>query len=182
LTDGEQPRRRLPAPGGEIVGADAAFEGQAVSGEMFRQSFTFRRSPYPSPQDLREYEEIHPGFTDRMLSLTEREADHRMGQEALETEATIRLARRGQLLAFTVVMTFAGGGIAGLLTGHSTGGLAGILVGAATLVGAFVAPNVFERRARAQLERAERQGIPEATGSAADEEREDGERQEGMGT
>ena len=133
----------------EVVDADAAFEGRPVTGEpMIRQSFSFRSSPYPTPQDLREYEEIHPGFTDRMLTLTERETDHRIREEGLQNRATIEIAKRGQALAFIVVMTFAGGGIAGILTGHSIEGLAGLIVAAATLVGAFVAPNLFSRRLR----------------------------------
>jgi hypothetical protein len=43
-------------------------------------------------------------------------------------------------------MTLVGGGIAGILTGHSLVGFAGMILAAATLVGAFVAPNVFARR------------------------------------
>jgi hypothetical protein len=81
-----------------------------------------------------------------MLGLAERETTHRIENEALQTRATIELAKRGQILAFVVVMTLVGGGIAGILTGHSIVGLAGMILAAATLVGAFVAPNVFARR------------------------------------
>lgn len=81
-----------------------------------------------------------------MLGLAERETTHRIENESLQTSATIELAKRGQILAFVVVMTLVGGGIAGILTGHSIVGLAGMILAAATLVGAFVAPNVFARR------------------------------------
>ncbi len=113
-----------------------------------RTSTPIRSSPYPTPQDLREYEDIHPGFTDRILKLTEQETEHRIREESLRNRATIEIAKRGQALAFIVVMTLVGGGIAGILTGHSVGGLAGLIVAAATLVGAFVAPNLFARRSR----------------------------------
>jgi len=83
-----------------------------------------------------------------MLTLTERETDHRIREEGLQNRATIEIAKRGQILAFIVVMTFAGGGITGILTGHSIEGLAGLIVAAATLVGAFVAPNLFSRKLR----------------------------------
>jgi uncharacterized membrane protein len=148
----------------DVVGADAAFEARSVTGEMVHQSFSFRSSPYPTPQELREYEEIHPGFTDRMLALTERETSHRIEDESLQTRATIELAKRGQVLAFVVVMTLGGGGIASILTGHSITGLAGLVVAAATLVGAFVAPNVFARR----LARREVTPAPEAGTASAD--------------
>ena len=150
MTDGETPAHRAPIPESapEVIDADAAFEARSVSGEMVRQSFSFRSSPYPTPQDLREYEDIHPGFTDRILKLTEHETEHRIREESLQNRATIEIAKRGQALAFIVVVTLVGGGIAGILTGHSLGGLAGLIVAAATLVGAFVAPNLFTRRSR----------------------------------
>jgi uncharacterized membrane protein len=114
---------------------------------VVREAFSLRSSRYPAPKDLREYEQIYPGFTGEMLELTKRETDHRLEQEKLQTKATIRLANRGQLFGFITVMTLAGGSIAGILTGHSVVGLAGIVVAAATLVGAFVAPNIFGRKA-----------------------------------
>lgn len=139
--------RRSPSEGPqEHFGADAAFESRSFSGEVVRQSFSLRSSPYPAPDELAEYEQIHPGFTDRMLGLAERETAHRIENEARQTSATIELAKRGQILAFVVVMTLVGGGIAGILTGHSIAGLAGMILAAATLAGAFVAPNVFARK------------------------------------
>jgi len=68
---------------------------------MIRQSFSFRSSPYPTPQDLREYEEIHPGFTDRMLTLTERETDHRIREESLQNRATIGSQFLGGVVLYT---------------------------------------------------------------------------------
>ena len=121
-----------------------------MSGEV---SFSLRSSPYPTPDDLRQYETIQPGFTDRMLSLTERETDHRIELETYQSHQLAKIARRGQALAFVVVMVLVGGGIAAVLAGQSVGGYAGIGVGAATLVGAFVAPNLFEKRSHDQGEK-----------------------------
>lgn len=92
MTADETPARRASTPEGtpEVVDADAAVGARPVPGEMM--SFSFRSSPYPTPQDLREYEEIHPGFTDRMLTLTERETDHRIREESLQNRATQVLA------------------------------------------------------------------------------------------
>jgi len=140
-----------------VLDPDATGGARRVTGEVM--TFTLRSSPYPTPEDLAAYERIHPGFTDRMLTLTERETDHRISQEHLQTRATIRLAGRGQFMAFTVVMILVGGGIAGVLTGHSLVGFAGILVAAATLVGAFVAPDIFARRRQRRDER-EHSDIP----------------------
>jgi uncharacterized membrane protein len=147
LTDEElQPQGTPEGDEPQVLGPEATGGDRRVTGEVM--TFTLRSSPYPTPEDLAAYERIHPGFTDRMLTLTERETDHRISQEHFQTCATIRLASRGQYMAFIVVMTLVSGGIAGVLTGHSLAGFAGIVVAAATLVGAFVAPDIFARRRR----------------------------------
>ena len=106
---------------------------------------SFRQAPYPTPEDLARYEEVHPGFTNRILTLTEKETDHRIERERKQDDATISLAKRGQVLAFVVVMTLVGGAIAAILTGHSLVGFAGLIVAAATLAGAFIAPRIFSK-------------------------------------
>jgi hypothetical protein len=42
-------------------------------------------------------------------------------------------------------MTLVLGGIAAILTGHSIVGFAGLVIAAATLAGAFIAPEIFSR-------------------------------------
>lgn len=125
---------------GERVGPTS--EVHYVS-ELIETTYSFRQAPYPTPEDLAKYEEIHPGFTDRILTLTERETDHRIGRDLLRDRATIALARRGQLFAFVFVMALVLGGVAAILTGHSVAGLAGLIIAATALTGAFVAPNLF---------------------------------------
>lgn len=116
-----------------------------VAGEVIQQSVSFRQAPYPTPQELREYEAIHPGFTDRILTLTERETDHRIEQERREGKAVIDLARRGQIFAFVVVLALVIGGIAAILTDHSIAGFAGLVLAAGTLAGTFLAHNLLSR-------------------------------------
>jgi uncharacterized membrane protein len=128
------------------------FAAYPVAGEVIQQSVSFRQAPYPTPEDLREYETIHPGFTDRILTLTERETDHRVQQERLQDSATIELARRGQAYAFVVVLTLVVGGIAAILTDHSIAGFAGLVLAAATLGGTFVARDLLSRRSDASEE------------------------------
>jgi uncharacterized membrane protein len=155
LTDGQQLGKEQPEPDrGEVVGAEGR-EFQ-VAGELVQRNVTYRSSPYPPPDDLRQYEEILPGFTDRILSLTERESAHRMNEERYQNRAMIELAKRGQRYALLVVLTLAGVGGAGILTGHSVGGLAAIVAGAVSLVTAFVAPDIFSRLRRRALARPDR--------------------------
>lgn len=152
MTEDETPARI--APSGDIQPPDApqvvdATTGDSeyrVAGELIHESVSFRSAPYPTPHELREYEEIHPGFTDRILTLTERETEHRIQEERVQNRATVEIAKRGQSYAFIVVMTLVAGGIAAILTGHSVAGFAGLITAAVALVGAFVAPSLFSRR------------------------------------
>lgn len=124
-------------------GGSASYQ---VAGEVIHQSVSFRQAPYPTPEDLREYEAVHPGFTDRILTLTEKETQHRIELERLQDNSSVELAKRGQIFAFVVVMTLVVGGIAAILSGHSIVGFAGLVLAAATLAGAFVAPAIAARR------------------------------------
>ena len=155
MPDQQLPSGDAKPPGGadesrsdpEVVEEESEdFAAYHIAGEVIQQSVSFRQAPYPTPQDLGEYETIHPGFTDRILSLTERETEHRIQQERLQDEATIDLAKRGQTYAFVVVLTLVIGGIAAILTDHSIAGFAGLVLAAATLAGAFAAQGLLSRR------------------------------------
>jgi uncharacterized membrane protein len=126
----------------EVVDQERPPRARVVAGEVI-EAVSFRSAPYPTPDDLAKYEQIHPGFTDRILRLTEQETAQRIQRENKQDDATIKLATRGQLLAFVVVMTLVCGGIAAILTGHSLVGFAGLIIAAATLAGSFIAPRIF---------------------------------------
>lgn len=143
-----------PVVDSEVVEEEPEDRAYHVAGEVIHQSVSFRQAPYPTPLDLREYEDIHPGFTGRILTLTERETQHRIQQERLQDNATVELAKRGQTYAFIVVMTLVVGGVIAILTDHSIAGFAGLVLAAATLAGAFVAPALLSRRSDANEESA----------------------------
>jgi len=136
LTNGEKPEEISNAQAGEVLDTP-------IAGEV--RQLEYRSSPYPPPAELREYEQILPGFTERILALTERESEHRIQEQQLQTLATIDLAKRGQRYAFVVVLALVAVGGAGIATGHSVAGLAGVVAAAATVVTAFVAPRLFDR-------------------------------------
>jgi uncharacterized membrane protein len=141
----EEPPGDDPVLDGEVVDEGLPPQARVVAGEVI-EAVSFRSAPYPTPDELAKYEEVYPGFTDRILRLTEQETAHRISRENKQDDATIRLATRGQLLAFVVVMTLVCGGIAAILTGHSLVGFAGLVVAAATLAGSFIAPRIFSQK------------------------------------
>lgn len=109
--------------------------------------------PIPPPEALREFAAINPTFPERILRLTESEAEHRRSLEQTETNARIAdiseargERRRGQWFAFMLATGFLGGAIWVTLAGHPWVG--GTLGGAT--IGSIVTAFVVERHPRQQ--------------------------------
>jgi uncharacterized membrane protein len=56
--------------------------------------------PLPVSQEFAQYEQVLPGTADRLLSITEKEVDHRHKNE----DRFVRLNGRGQLFAFIIAV------------------------------------------------------------------------------
>lgn len=78
----------------KVVAAIYAYERKSWSG------------PLPSPEDFEKYEKVMPGSMDRVLTLMERQADHRMDKEAKELDAKIHQSRKGQMIGAVLVTLF----------------------------------------------------------------------------
>nr|DAR22085.1 MAG TPA: putative membrane protein [Caudoviricetes sp.] len=50
---------------------------------MVQQHFS---GPIPPPEILSGYEQIHPGFADRIISMAEKQSAHRQGLEKIRVE------------------------------------------------------------------------------------------------
>lgn len=102
--------------------------------------------PLPSPETLAEYERLHPGSTERIFRMAEKEQDSRIAQENMQLSADIahrdavlalqKSAHRGsfisdymgQAMGFIVAMTCVTGGIyAGIVMDRPW--MAAILIG-----------------------------------------------------
>lgn len=78
----------------KVVAAIYAYERKSWSG------------PLPSPEDFEKYEKVMPGSMDRVLTLMERQADHRMDKETKELDAKIHQSRKGQIIGAALVSLF----------------------------------------------------------------------------
>ncbi len=78
----------------KFVAAIYAYEKKSWSG------------PLPSPEDFERYEKVLPGSMDRVLTIMEKQADHRMEAEKRELEARLRQTARGQVIGASVVALF----------------------------------------------------------------------------
>jgi len=95
--------------------------------------------PLPPPAILRQYDEIQPGFAERLLRLTEDEANHRRQVTARAQRYELFETTLGQVFGLLVALAALGAtvwlGVLGLETAAS-------IVGGTTivgLVGAFIA-------------------------------------------
>ncbi len=135
---------------GELIQVAAEIKGAVQEfGEEIAEFRSFFTGPIPPPEVLRAYEGSLPGLADRVVSMAEKEGEHRRRQEvkALDAEIAIntRLAnshisdvRRGQIFAFLIgIIALGVGGSTAVLGQPVVGGLLGSggLIG---LVSAFI--------------------------------------------
>ena len=86
----------------------------------------------------RQYEDVLQGSAERILSMAEKEQDHRIDWESVALGAASREAKRGQWMGFFVVIICIGSTVLLAMSGHQW--VAGIIAGtcAVGLVGRFL--------------------------------------------
>lgn len=102
---------------------------QAVSVTMQSQY----SGPIPPPQVLKGYEEAIPGSGDRILSMAEKEQDHRHMMEKNFMVVSRNAEYAGIILGFTLALTTIIGGFLVILNGFEVTGIAAIGGAAAIL-------------------------------------------------
>ncbi|MGL4909425.1 MAG: DUF2335 domain-containing protein [Bacteroidales bacterium] len=77
------------------------------NGKVLRQQITQAYSgPIPPPEALEKYEQIQPGFAERIMRLAEGEALHRRGKENILVKNAVEASRSGNVFAFISVLAF----------------------------------------------------------------------------
>jgi len=72
---------------------------------QLEQRTEFFQGPVPSPAALQEYEDIQPGFAERLIALTEREAQHRHTITYRAQRQDARETTLGQVFALVVTIS-----------------------------------------------------------------------------
>lgn len=93
-----------------------------------KESFS---GPIPHPELLQKYEQVQPGFAERIVEMAEKQLDHRIECEDKVVDGSVSESKRGQLYGLIVAVLFLGAATALGLTGHDW--LGGVL-GGGTLV------------------------------------------------
>lgn len=113
------------------------------------------RGPIPAPDILAEYENISPGFADRIISMAERQSQHRQEIEKTQVKAESRDSLLGVIFAFLL----GGGSLTGCVlmvswVPNSVGAICGAVLGVtgiSAIVGTFL-KNTRKQSKNAQKE------------------------------
>lgn len=91
--------------------------------------------PLPSPEDFKAYEQTLKGSTDRIMSMTEKQVDHRIDMEKTIVKKKFFQSTLGQVLATILILFFGFISYSLAMNGHDT--VAGI-IGVTTVIGLAV--------------------------------------------
>ncbi len=94
--------------------------------------------PLPPPAALEQFERSSPGAADRILSMAEKEEEHRHEQERGMLKSDTSARSRGQVMAFLLALITILGGIWLISDGKGIEGLIAVLTPLAGLVGLFL--------------------------------------------
>ena len=116
--------------------------------------------PLPPPGALREFELIKPGLAERIVALTEREADHRhkMANKVLDHEIQTEkdahsIVSKGQWMGFSICILISAVAIAAVIQGQTLAAVGAIILGLAALVSVFM-------RTKRQSDNSESNDVP----------------------
>jgi uncharacterized membrane protein len=106
----------------------------------------------PSPEVLRQYDLLHPGFAERIFATFEAQANHRMELEKTTIHSDIRRSWGGLFAGLIVASLVIVLGFVAIMNSHDVAGSALSCSGLTGLVGTFVYGTRSKRQER--LERA----------------------------
>ena len=69
---------------------------------MVSSQMTIKSSPFPSPEDYEQYQDIDPTLTELMKGMALDEQAHQHEMDKLVLEKDYKIISRGQMLAFSV--------------------------------------------------------------------------------
>ena len=94
--------------------------------------------PLPPPEMLAQYDSALPGAAERILSMAERQMEHRHGMERSVMDGNNERARLGLKLGFALALVAVVGSMVLIWLGRDLTGLVAFIAALATLVGVFV--------------------------------------------
>ena len=128
----DQPEKKVEPPQANPPGQSPA------PLEITSSHITARLGPLPDPLTLLEYEQIRPGFADRIMQMAEAAAAHRRQRENKIIDGTFRAESRGSYMAFILAMAFLAASTWLIHGGHDVAGGAMGVIDIGSLVYIFI--------------------------------------------
>ena len=113
-------------------------EQQQLQSQFVAAQLSYWSGPTPSPDVLREYDDIVPGSAERIIAMAERQSEHRRALETIAVKGGSTRAFMGSVFGFIIGMSAVLGGIYLATQGQELGGYSLVLGTVATLAGVFV--------------------------------------------
>lgn len=114
--------------------------------EEIIQTSSSYSGPLPHPSHFSEYNKILPGSANRILSMAEKEQNHRHTISSNNTKSDIKNAKKGMIFAFILFLIGTVGGLVLTALGKNTGGLVSFLSTLGIGAGLFVFGRLSERK------------------------------------
>jgi uncharacterized membrane protein len=102
----------------------------------------FYAGPLPPAQELAAYDQISAGFANRILTMAEKEQDHRHEIGRRQNRAQVWLSSAGQIFGFILSLAIVSGGVWLLAHDKPLIGFVSLLVG----IGTVAAPFFYQAR------------------------------------
>lgn len=106
--------------------------------------------PLPDPQTLSEYSAIIPNAADRIMTMAEKQLDHRMKMENMVIRGQMLQSNIGQFLAFFIGIAALSASTYCIVTGHEWSGTFLGIGGLTSLVTAFIKGRSQQEKSLAQ--------------------------------
>lgn len=90
--------------------------------QTIERKITAHRGPLPQWEDLEKYGQIIPNGADRIMSMAEKQQDHRQALETKAINEQLTQSKRGQTFGLLIGLTAIIGGVACILLGHEWSG------------------------------------------------------------
>lgn len=104
--------------------------------------------PIPCAEELEKYEKVLPGAADRILSMAEKQSDHRQKLESKVVDSNIKRSYAGQVCAFVITALVLIAGFILISLDKDVMGLVLVVGDLAVLASVFIGNRVIERKER----------------------------------
>ena len=90
--------------------------------QIIERKITAHQGPLPHWEDLEKYDRIIPNGADRIMSMAEKQQDHRMKLETTAITEQLTQSKRGQTFGFLIGLTAIVGGVVCIMFGYEWSG------------------------------------------------------------